>query len=698
MSRTTRGSRWLRPTTAALVGVGLACSTTSSEARQVEGFGPMIQFDGQFDDISTADSDMIEGFTVASGAKPLADTAAGEAIKLIEAEDWLKAIRAIGELSTDDDTMVRDQHGIVRPLATFKTALLNAMPEQGLRDFRKLNGPAADTLLKQAHATASLDERAQAYEKLLNEYALCDASANAAEALGDIRFEQGKFDQAANLYRFAADHPAADSDDPMLMARQLVCLARANQWQRFDKLAQYAAFRHPDTAIKLGANPTTLPTLIDQLNQSRANEPANHNNDQHLVELLLPHGQRPAYQQTLIDPAQHQNLKFAAQNNNLGHLIDHIVQPVVATDDQGRLFTLAAGSVTRIDPVTGNQAWRFGNPDEHIDRIKNETYQLARGYHQALSVHGDNLLAVVPDTNRPQCSRLFVLDTQTGDERWKWPTGSLNSSRTRCPIGQPLVAGDRIYTVTQSRGDNLIKLVALSLETGEELATQDLGTALVEQNYNAVTQLSPRLTMGQDHLFVQTNNGAMIALDSTDLDIRWAYTQPIRSANNNQNGRFRRHAHMPTQTAKHTGTVVARDGLVLVKDTRGNRVTAIREIDAAQAWSIKTNHDSTIVHSDEKHVYVLGEQLIAYDLQTGEKAWWTPHAGEKAGTPAFTHDACLIAGNMRFCRVDLTTGKLTDYREDLADPADLALTGNRLIHLADNKISVFSATSEAANP
>ena len=127
------------------------------------------------------------------------------------------------------------------------------MPEEGRRTFCRLNDPAANTKLKEAQRLNDLQAKAQAYSALVNDYALCDAAATAAKTLGDIRFEQGRFDEAAELYRFAGDHPAAASDDPMLMARQLIALSRAKQWKAFDTLAEYTRFRHPDTAVELGA-------------------------------------------------------------------------------------------------------------------------------------------------------------------------------------------------------------------------------------------------------------------------------------------------------------------------------------------------------------------------------------------------------------------------------------------------------------
>ena len=190
--------------------------------------------------------------------------------------------------------------------------------------------------------------------------------------------------------------------------------------------------------------------------------------------------------------------------------------------------------------------------------------------------------------------------------------------------------------------------------------------------------------MGQSHLMVQTNNGALIAVDLKDMSIAWAFTQKIRQSGM---GMMRRHG-MTVQDAiaQHTGDVVAADGLVVAKDTRTNQVVALREYDAAMLWTAQSDADATIVHHDDAHIYVLGKELVALNRQTGERVWWTPHAGEQSGTPVFTDNACLIAGSQRLCRIDLTTGKLTQYREDLTSPAAMHVVGNRLISVDQNRI------------
>ncbi len=677
--------------------IAMACAVTPAYGLKRVAQGNMvfieqqgfIGWNGPIEDgqASTSADGLVDGFSVAAAGTAIEDTPAGEAIKFMQAGDWLSAIAAIEKLNTDDPRLVTDPNGILRPLSTFKSALIASMPAEGQSTFRKLNNPAADTRLAQAIKLTDLTEREKAYQSLVKDYALCDAAAQAADALGDLRFEQGRFDEAAALFMFAAEHPAGTADDPMVMAKRLLALSRAGLWKRFDELAQYANFRHAATSVKLGGSDIALPALIEQLSATRKAGDINIVNQPD--RLVLPRFDQPVrvFNQPLLNQASLQNINQAAMNNGMGGAIQQLIKPVTAIDND-RIFTLALGSVARLDPQTGSDLWRQGNTDEHLKVLTGRMHQLQQGYQQALVIAGDTLLAVVPDDNYLNRSRLIAYNTQTGEQRWS--TEGNSELRNQGIIGQPIAFKDQVYFVTQQPGEAQIKLVAVTLEGGRFVRSLDLGTAPMDPNMGAPIGLSPRLTMGQGYLFVQTNNGSLIAIDPYSFTFAWAYSQRIRPGGMGMNmGRRRGMVANASTATTYTGTVIAHEGLVFAKDTRSNNLHAFREYDASPVWSARTDSDATIVHFDERHVYVLGEELVAHDRLTGERVWWTPFAGGDAGKPVFTDNACLIAGNQRICRVDLTTGKLTDYSDELAGGADLAVIGNNLIHTTDNDITGY---------
>lgn len=648
-------------------------------------------------DSNAANSHLVDGFSLKDHGTDLSETAAGQAIAFMQNEDWLKAIEAIESMDSDDRRLVTDQRGILRPLSSLKSSLIASMPEAGQRTFRRLNDPAANTKLEQAHQLTDLPERERAYQSIVNDYALCDAAAEAANTLGDLRFEQGRFDEAAALFHFAAEHPASAPDDPMLMAKRLVALTRAERALQFKELAEYAAFRHGDTAVALGGDQVDLKTLIKQLAETQQQD-----NDARPVKrgnaLPMPDFDRRAFHRPLIDEDMRARLQNIGASDRRGAIVEPFTQPIIAAD-RDRLYTLALGSVARLDPQTGTELWRTGDQNNHIQGLSGNVYQLAQGYHQALVATDQYVIAVVPNENYPNRSSMIAFDAETGKAKWDTSEGR-GDLRNKSIIGEPVVLDNLVYAVVQQPNEAQVELVAITLDTGHVARSVQLGSASADPNLNAPAEMSPRLVMGQGYLLVQTNNGALIAVDPEDLSIAWAFTQKIRGSSL---GMLRRRgAFTPGSLAAHTGTVVARDGLVFAKDTRSDQLHVFREFDATPVWSASTEADGTIVHVDHRHVYVMGgkveefdglssdnKYLVALDIRTGKPVWGSRYAGLDAGQPVFTDDACLIAGDQKLCRINLTTGKISDVNKELYEQADLAVIGNRLIHATSDSVSGY---------
>lgn len=594
-----------------------------------------------------------DGFQVAAGGAAIEDTAAGEAITHLDNRDWFKAISAIEQLGeAEDDQLVVDRSGVLRPVSSLRQSLIEALPEEGRQVFRMLNGPAADAKLAEARELGDLAERGVALEVVLNRYALCDAAAKAASGLGDLRFEAGRFDEAADLYAIAAKHVGSPPDDARLMCKRLHALARAGRWSGFDELAQYANFRHGQTTVELGGKPVALAQVVQTLSANRDVQPVGPVLDS--PPLILPTASYPTFSIRLSDEKQDYILRAVAQQNRFAGNLNEILHPAVVAG-HGRVYTLHVDNLVASDAQTGSELWRQGDPEESAVQISNNFYYLQMDYQQSLVLHDQTLLVTNSDPESMNWSRLRAIDSKTGQERWN--SRSVGAIANESFVGRPTVIGETVYCVAREGAGNALKLIGMSLDSAGGAWSVPLGTAVPDPNWNQPVDLQPRVVMGDRYLIVLTNNGAVIAVDPQTKAIAWAYAYPILASTRQRRGRF----ELPT-----AGGVVCQGGVVFSKDTRDNRIHAIRERDGLRLWSLPVRNDETLIHADERHLYLLGDQLTALDLATGKAVWWSPHAGSEAGTPIFTRTECLVLGNQRTCRIDLTTGKVSAYRDDLA--------------------------------
>lgn len=630
----------------------------------------------------TPDAPRIDGFVLAQNPTAIRDTPAAAAAEHIDARQWVRAVQSIQAIDPEAHPYIIDKPGVTRPAARLRAALIRSMPEAGRRAFRKLAGPAAQAELKHARAIASLKDRAHAYAALIDRYPLCDAAGEAARELGGLYFAFGRFAQAASMFGRAIDHPANVGAEAELAAHRLVALARAERWGEFDELAEDAGFRHADTQVTLGGERLTLRDLIARLNQNRPDKDDTDNTPDR--RFTLPAEGAGGLYRPLIDRRLQHALRLTAQKYKLNHVIDAMLAPRHAVDD-GRLFTLALGRVARIDPDTGEDLWHFDQAGASGVDIKDHLNQFRLGYPQALAASGKFVLALVPLPDAAHPTRLIALDAATGALRWDW-TQSAGAYRDMHVYGEPLIDGERVYVACLDERDAMLRVVTLDLSTGESIHATPLGRVVNDPRSNRPVEFSPRLALSEQHLIVQTNNGGVVALDREDQTLAWAFTQQVRLSGLSRAWEL---GHVPPgSVARHTGGVIAHGGLVLTKDTRGDTVYAFHAHDGRAAWSTKADPDATIVHTDERHAYVLGRELVALNLQTGEPAWSAARAGEPAGRPVFTASTCILAGDRCLCEIDLATGGLVKMNPSLQGRADLSIIAGRLIRVTDHRLTI----------
>ncbi|MFI4860862.1 MAG: PQQ-binding-like beta-propeller repeat protein [Phycisphaerales bacterium JB063] len=600
------------------------------------------------------DNSRAEGFSVAAGTMELGDTEIPALFAAMDEGDWLRAIRLLESLGENEsDALIRDPSGMLRPLSTLQSHVIAELPEEGRRTFRMMYDPIAEQDLADALALADPGAQLIALTELTDSFALCESAALAADRLGDLQFERGQFAQAVRSYTLAAEHPAGDPDDAMLLAKRLHALARSGAWAEFDELAGYAKFRRGNASVTIGGQAEPLSAIVDRLALGRPDDAAVP--DAAGAALPFPRGMYPSAQFSFVEDHTARQIAQAVAQRNVG-LAGREVTRATAVAADGRLYTLALGQLTAIAPDTGKTLWTHGSTEDLAQRITQQAYNLTQGYYQSLTLAGDALVVTSHDPARLDIVRLHVHDKATGELLWN-SMQTAGEHPNASIISEPVVRDGVRYAGAQDRGhNNRMHLVASQLRYGGVAWTVDLGQPPIDPNWGQPMGLSPRIAVGERNVMVLTNDGALIAVDPIRRDIVWAMSYRILPSMWVRG--------MPNMTGQ-PGNVAVQDGVVYSKDTRDDRLNAIRESDAARLWSVEVDPDATLVHTDHRHAYLLGEELVAIDLKTGERVWWTGHHGNAGIRPSFTQTHALIAGPHRLCRVDLTTGKVDGYREDV---------------------------------
>ena len=163
---------------------------------------------------------------------------------------WERATKALYAIPEAQATRFVDgPDGFIIPVARKRRAVLSGLSPEGQAAYRLFYDAEAKKLLDQAEGLAEM----LTLEKLYSAYFFTSVGDKAADRLGDLYFEQGRFDRAADCW-LAVLRERTDSDlSPSLMAvKAALGLARAGRRAEIEALRGELADRFADELVTIG--------------------------------------------------------------------------------------------------------------------------------------------------------------------------------------------------------------------------------------------------------------------------------------------------------------------------------------------------------------------------------------------------------------------------------------------------------------
>ena len=118
---------------------------------------------------------------------------------------WERALKSLYTIPEEQTgRFVDGQNGYIIPVARKRRAVLTELPPEGLATYRLFYDDPAKKLLEQAEGPTEL----KTLERIFSAYFLTSVGDNAADRLGDLYFEMGRFDRAADCWlAVLREHP-----------------------------------------------------------------------------------------------------------------------------------------------------------------------------------------------------------------------------------------------------------------------------------------------------------------------------------------------------------------------------------------------------------------------------------------------------------------------------------------------------------
>src|SRR4051812_39988122 len=194
---------------------------------------------------------------------------------------WERATKALYAIPEAQATRFVDgQNGFIVSVAHKRRAVLGGLSPEGQAAYRLFYDSDAKKLLDQAEGAA---EQAT-LERLYSSYFLTSVGDNAADRLGDLYFEQGQFDRAADCW-LAILRERTDSElaPALTTVKAALALARAGRRSELDALRSEAADRYADEVVTIGGRKAKaaehLKRIVGELAPARGTDPSSSGGD-----------------------------------------------------------------------------------------------------------------------------------------------------------------------------------------------------------------------------------------------------------------------------------------------------------------------------------------------------------------------------------------------------------------------------------
>jgi outer membrane protein assembly factor BamB/tetratricopeptide (TPR) repeat protein len=539
---------------------------------------------------------------------------------------------------------------------------------------------------------------------------------DAAELLGDLAFEDGRFEEARDNYRRLVPdatgvtsglvHPDPSVDLARVAAKKLLC--RAAIGEEPPGPADLAAFvqRYPKAqGLLAGRDGPYIETLTEALRTDRLAPPSQ------------PDGRWPTFAGS---PTRTRVVPGSIDVGSIQWRVD--LEPVAAGKSSGMRRGITApmgGSITPEQKlayhpiVLGDQvivcdesrvtaynlndrpegaaagpvkvAWRHDEDQGGVPQAPRFTVGVPR---YTLTAHGDRVYARMGPTSAPYMGRisgspsfLVALDRGTdGKLLWKKPsvdvlTGARPAEGLVRSVGfegTPVADGRSVFVAMTDRREQTSTYVAcLDAETGATRWVRYLGAA-ASDNENGFGpggfggfgggfgmpssgDYGHRLlSLDGPTLYYQTNLGAVAALDAETGSIRWVATYP----------RLDRNGGSPD---RDLNPAVVHDGLVIVAPDDASAIFAFDAAGGRLVWKTDPLPDEVklahLLGVAKGRLVATGDRVLLFDVKTGKLLHTWPDTGhgfESYGRGVLAGDKIYWPTRNEIHVLDQTTGLRTD--------------------------------------
>jgi tetratricopeptide (TPR) repeat protein len=612
---------------------------------------------------------------------------------------WERALKALYSIPESQTIRFIDgEDGFIIPVARKRHALLGGLPTEGQAAYRVFHDADARKLFEEADGPNQLKD----LERLYSAYFTTSVGDNAADRLGDLYFEAGRFDRAADCWlAILRERPDTDLSPALISLKAALALHRAGRRSEFEQVRADLKERHDDESVTVGGSSGKPTELLRRLvgDESTAKGPAGPE--------AGPTGPGPKLDGP-VDVAW--QFRFA-QSVEAGMTPLELSQweanplsmavPAVTTCGT-RLFVNYLGYVLALDSKSGKMLWRSGS-FHHLDVLAMQNQARMVEPTRFAIVATDDLVWTLGrelrDQNMMAPFRLTCRRAAGGEVVWR--SEDLAEYAQVDLVGSPLLVDGKIFMVGKGQPNpqqqNLPQQFVLAIQAGDGklLWKTEVGTFRQGQNmyfyyYARDTGAQPRLVLDAGAIYVDTHSGVLARLDADSGMLDWGYG--YRTEASAGMNRFMYYQQPGESTSSSSVPLRVGDAL-LIKGAQSDQLLALDPDRMKGLWERPISKSSRLLGADDRVAFFGGPEISAMDLKSRELLWATRVPGESLSSRVLVRpDGIWQLTSRGVFEIDPGSGSVRRiFRgDDLgAVGGDLYLTDRWLLSVSNRTISAY---------
>ncbi|MGP0068105.1 MAG: PQQ-binding-like beta-propeller repeat protein, partial [Isosphaeraceae bacterium] len=545
---------------------------------------------------------------------------------------WERALKSLYTIPDNQALRFIDgENGFIIPIERKRRMILSALPPNGQAACRLFYDAEAKKLLDEADGPSELKN----LERIYSAYFITSVGDNAADRLGDLYFEAGRFDRAADCWlAILRERPDTDLSPALITVKAAVALFRAGRQSEFEQVRAELVNRYADEKLTIGGRTAPagalLQGLLDDAKASDADRSASHAEEMgpELGGTVDPEWQMRFAESVEAGMTPQELTQW--ETNPLS-----IAVPAV-TIEGSTLFANYLGFDFALDLKSGKMLWRtafFHNLDVLGMQQQARFVDTSRF---AILASGEHLWCLerdMRDQNFMAPFHLICRRADTGEVVWK--SGDLADYATFDLVGRPILADGKLFITAKSganpqmprQGQPQQFVLAIQPHDGKLLWKTEVGLFRQGQQqmfffrYNSQqSSPQPQLLYRAGRLYVDTHIGVLGRLDADTGLLDWGYG--YKTAPSQSQSRFF-YYYQPQEPMPAGSPPVESGEAFLIKGSQSDRLYAIEPNRMKVLWERPIEKATRLLGVVDQTAFLGGAEISALDLQTRRLLWAT---------------------------------------------------------------------------